>query len=91
MSIKLEFAAVLLLTSVPLAFSQNATEKSGQKNTETQQQIGYKSAPDADQRKTLLLRDFKPVSMLHTPVHEVERAKYCVIDVHNQRQRRLGN
>jgi uncharacterized protein len=83
MSIKLEFAAVLLLTSVPLAFSQNATENSGQKHTETQQQIGYQSVPDADQRKTLLLKDFKPVSLLHTSVHEVERAKYYVIDVHN--------
>jgi predicted TIM-barrel fold metal-dependent hydrolase len=48
-----------------------------------QPQIGYKSAPDAEQSKTLLLRDFKPVSMLHVPVHEVERAKYYVIDVHN--------
>jgi uncharacterized protein len=83
MSITLEFAAVLLLTSVPLAFSQNATEKSGSKHTETQQQIGNPSTQDAHQRKTLLLKDFKPVSMLHTPVHEVERAKYYVIDVHN--------
>jgi predicted TIM-barrel fold metal-dependent hydrolase len=46
-------------------------------------QIGYKSATDAEQKKTLLLRDFKPVSMLHAPVHEVDRAKFYVIDVHN--------
>src|SRR5438045_9794222 len=46
-------------------------------------QIGYKSAEDADQKKTLLLRDFKPLSMLHVPTHSVEKAKFYVIDVHN--------
>jgi len=46
-------------------------------------QIGYKSAADAEQKKTLLLKDFKPVSMLHAPVHQVDRAKFYVIDVHN--------
>ncbi|HMK23213.1 MAG TPA: hypothetical protein VK466_12830, partial [Terriglobales bacterium] len=46
-------------------------------------QIGYKSAPDAEQKKTLLLRDFKPTSMLHAAVHPVDRAKFYVIDVHN--------
>ena len=48
-----------------------------------QDQIGYKSAADADQKKTLLLKDSQPVSMLHAPVHNVDRAKYYVIDVHN--------
>jgi predicted TIM-barrel fold metal-dependent hydrolase len=46
-------------------------------------EIGYKSAADADQKKTLLLKDFNPTSMLHAPAHKVERAKYYVIDVHN--------
>src|ERR1700758_2272234 len=46
-------------------------------------QIGYKSAADAEQKKTLLLKDFKPVSMLHVPAHEIDRAKFHVIDVHN--------
>ena len=46
-------------------------------------QIGYKSAADAEQKKTLLLRDFHPVSMLHVPAHQVAKAKYYVIDVHN--------
>ena len=46
-------------------------------------QIGYKSAADAEQKKTLLLRDFKPKSMLHVPAHNVDRAKFYVIDVHN--------
>ena len=32
---------------------------------------------------TLLLRDFEPKSMLHLPVHNVERARFPVIDVHN--------
>jgi predicted TIM-barrel fold metal-dependent hydrolase len=50
---------------------------------DSNQQIGYKSAADADQTKTLLLKDFKPVSRLHTAAHEVDRAKYYVIDVHN--------
>lgn len=42
-----------------------------------------RSAEDAEQKKTLLLRDFKPKSMLHAPVHNVVRARYPVIDVHN--------
>ena len=33
--------------------------------------------------KPLLLRDFKPTSMLHAPVHNVYRARFPVIDVHN--------
>ncbi len=45
--------------------------------------IGYQAASDADQKKTLLLKDFKPSSMLHAPVHPVDRAKFYVIDVHN--------
>jgi len=55
----------------------------GQTASPTQDQIGYKSAADADQKKTLLLKDFQPVPMLHAPVHNVDRAKYYVIDVHN--------
>src|SRR4029077_1956122 len=46
-------------------------------------QIGYKSAADAEQKKTLLLRDFKPISRLHAAVHPVDKAKFYVIDVHN--------
>ena len=33
--------------------------------------------------RDLLLRDFKPRSMLVVPVHEVERAAFPAIDVHN--------
>jgi predicted TIM-barrel fold metal-dependent hydrolase len=46
-------------------------------------QIGYKSAQDAEQKKTLLLRDYKPQSMLRVPAHTVEKAKFYVVDVHN--------
>jgi predicted TIM-barrel fold metal-dependent hydrolase len=50
---------------------------------QTQPEIGYKSAADADQTKTLLLKDFKPTSMLHASAHSIDKAKYYVIDVHN--------
>lgn len=46
-------------------------------------QIGYKAAQGAEEKKSLLLRDFKPVSMLHVPEHKIDRAKFYVIDVHN--------
>lgn len=45
-------------------------------------QIGYQSEADANVRDTVLLRDFKPTSMLHTKEHVVLRAKFPVIDVH---------
>jgi predicted TIM-barrel fold metal-dependent hydrolase len=47
-----------------------------------QAQIGYKSAADADQKKTLLLKDFHPKSMLHVKQTPVLRAKFPVIDMH---------
>jgi len=62
-------AASLLISAQPAASNSN--------------QIGYKSAPGAEKKKTLLLKDFDPVSMLHVPVHHVDRAKFYVIDVHN--------
>jgi predicted TIM-barrel fold metal-dependent hydrolase len=46
-------------------------------------QIGYRSAADADKNKTLLLKDFHPTSMLHAAEHEVAKARFYVIDVHN--------
>jgi uncharacterized protein len=46
------------------------------------QEIGYKAAADAEQKKTLLLRDFEPESMLHTSAHPVNRARFPVFDVH---------
>ena len=47
-----------------------------------QAKIGYEPAPDAEKKKTLLLRDFHPTPMLHVAVHDVSRAKFPVIDVH---------
>ncbi|MBI3474750.1 MAG: amidohydrolase [Acidobacteria bacterium] len=45
--------------------------------------IGYKPAADADSKKTILLKDFHPDTALHAGKHEVNRAKFPVIDVHN--------
>src|SRR5882672_2794953 len=44
--------------------------------------IGYKPAPDADSKKTILLKDFHPEPALHAATHQVDRAKFAVIDVH---------
>ena len=45
--------------------------------------IGYKPAADADSKKTILLKDYHPQSALHAAAHEIPRAKFPVIDVHN--------
>lgn len=47
------------------------------------QDITYTSDPNAAKNMTLLLKDFDPKPMLHVSVHEVPRAKFPVIDVHN--------
>src|SRR3954471_11158644 len=54
------------------------------------QDIGYKSASDAAERETLLLRDFHPQSMLHAPEHPVLRAKFPVFDVHQHVNDAMG-
>ena len=68
-------AAVFLVTLAKLCF--------GQTPTPTPPQIGYQAATGAEQKKTLLLKDFHPVSMLHVPAHPVDEAKFYVIDVHS--------
>ena len=70
--------AALLSASLLLAQDQN------------QGQISYKSAPNAKERETLLLRDFHPKSMLHARVSPIERAKFPVIDVHNHVNDAMG-
>jgi predicted TIM-barrel fold metal-dependent hydrolase len=45
-------------------------------------QIGYKPAANAEQNKTLLLKDFHPKSMLHVKQTPVLRAKFPVVDMH---------
>jgi gluconolactonase len=49
----------------------------------TTKDINYSGDPDAEKRMTLLLKDWTPVSNLHLKVHEVPRAKFYVIDMHN--------
>ena len=73
---------ILLLVLCGVALWPAIRAARGQQ-TQAKEQIGYGAAPDAEQKKTLLLRDFHPVQMLHTPVHNVDKAKYYVIDVHN--------
>jgi len=72
---------MLLCAAVCSVAQQNAGNAIVQQGEH--QQIGYQKAGNADPNKTLLLKDFHPVSMLHASVHEVSRAKYYVIDVHN--------
>jgi uncharacterized protein len=69
--------ATFILLATSFALAQNPGDSSAQP------QIGYKSAEGAEQNKTLLLRDFKPESMLHVPEHKVDRAKFYVVDVHS--------
>jgi hypothetical protein len=45
-------------------------------------QIGYQPDPEAAKKETLLLRDFRPQSMLHAKAAPVLRAKFPVFDVH---------
>jgi predicted TIM-barrel fold metal-dependent hydrolase len=47
------------------------------------QDIVYKEDPEAAKRMTLLLKDFDPHPMVHLPVHNVPRARFPVIDMHN--------
>ena len=47
------------------------------------QDIQYREDPDAAKRMTLLLKDWDPKPMVHLKTHDVPRAKYYVIDVHN--------
>ena len=55
---------------------------SGSAASAQQTGIGYKTAPDADSKKTILLKDFQPEPALHAAVREIRRAKFPVIDVH---------
>ena len=66
-----------VLLSAALVFAQTPApgNQSGQ--------IGYHEDPNADQKRTLLLKDFTPATMMHASVHEVRKAKFYVIDVHN--------
>ncbi|MCU1297727.1 MAG: amidohydrolase 2 [Acidobacteriaceae bacterium] len=84
---KLRWVSLLLcLLVVDFHCSAQEAGQNGSKASNSPQKsapIGYTSAPDADQKKTLLLKDFHPVSMLHAPVHQVDKAKFYVVDVHS--------
>jgi predicted TIM-barrel fold metal-dependent hydrolase len=72
------FAAFILS-----AFLAAPALRASAQQDQSQSQIGYKAAAGAEEKKTLLLKDFAPVPMLHVSVHNVDRAKFYVIDVHN--------
>jgi uncharacterized protein len=55
-----------------------------------QAKLGYQSDPNAWRNMTLLLKDFHPVSMLHAATHNIDRAKFYVIDVHNHTNDAMG-
>ena len=55
-----------------------------------QTKLGYRSDANAQRNMTLLLKDFHPVSMLHAPTHNIDRAKFYVIDVHNHTNDAMG-
>ncbi|MGB7132876.1 MAG: hypothetical protein WBD59_18835, partial [Candidatus Sulfotelmatobacter sp.] len=78
---------ILLFVFLPLALSVCTY---AQTPSTDQSQIGYKSAAGADQKKTLLLKDFHPKPMLHAPVHKIDWAKFYVIDVHNHQNDAMG-
>jgi len=73
------FITLLFLTLIALAGAQDSNLSPAR----TSPQIVYKYANDADQKETLLLKDFNPTSMIHAGGRQVVRAKYYVIDVHN--------
>jgi predicted TIM-barrel fold metal-dependent hydrolase len=55
------------------------------------QDIKYGEDLEAAKRMTLLLKDWDPKPMVHVKAHEVQRAKYYVIDVHNHVNDPSGN
>jgi uncharacterized protein len=79
------FAAVIagLAACKPAANDQDSKDQASKEQAPKDQAITYTADPNASKRMTLLLKDFAPKSMLHAAVHEVPRAKFPVIDVHN--------
>ena len=71
----LAFCSVVFSAALLSAQTPGPADQSGQ--------IGYHEDPNADQKRTLLLKDFNPATMMHASVHEVPKAKFYVIDVHN--------
>ncbi|MBZ5700394.1 MAG: amidohydrolase [Acidobacteriia bacterium] len=57
---------------------------------DAQTQIGYRTDQDADAKKRILLKDYKPESMVHVPARSITRARYPVIDVHSHVNDAMG-
>jgi predicted TIM-barrel fold metal-dependent hydrolase len=76
--IRTKFLRILLFSTFIVLVGQ-----AGCKPASKDQAITYTADPNASKRMTLLLRDFDPQPMLHATAHEVPRAKYPAIDVHN--------
>jgi predicted TIM-barrel fold metal-dependent hydrolase len=74
------FAAVLVGLA---ACKPGSKDEAAKDQAPKDQAITYTADPNASKRMTLHLKDFAPKSMLHAAVHEVPRAKFPVIDVHN--------
>ena len=55
-----------------------------------QADTGYNAAADADRKKTILLKDFHPEPTLHAAVHQIQRARFPVIDVHTHTNDAVG-
>ncbi len=77
-----QFAAVAIVAACSPLLSR-AQDTSQPQGSNSQQEIKYSQDPNASKNMTLLLKDFDPKSMLHVEAHEVPRAKFPVIDVHN--------
>jgi predicted TIM-barrel fold metal-dependent hydrolase len=75
-SIALAFLSVISLFALPCPAQQT--------------NIGYKPAADADSKKTILLKDFHPETALHAAGHDIQRAKFPVIDVHTHTNDAVG-
>jgi len=73
-------AAIVVVLSPPLLHAQDQTQT---QDNNSQQDIKYVQDPNASKNMTLLLKDFDPKPMLHVEAHDVPRAKFPVIDVHN--------
>ncbi len=53
-------------------------------------QVGYRADQNADAKKKIHLKDYKPESMVHVPAHTIARARYPVIDVHSHVNDAMG-
>ncbi len=67
--------------AIPTGFASAGEERSAGPQQSPSHPVSNEGA--RGDRGDLLLRDFKPRSMLKVPVHEVERAAFPAVDVHN--------